>query len=194
MARRIERWEPMPAARAERLQRALIRTFGRNVRKFRRQAKLIALSSLCSLPGWRSNECYAFAQDCDRLRQPLTRQEVEELFRREGRVAQSRAHPSDLGQCYRGSQRQHMSDEFIRVLCLDIELRKNRRREILQVHRHDYIGLPDDCRRQNVAIIGIRQGLRWPPKTGQVAKKSLRLGAAGWPEVRLVEYSEEAQS
>jgi ribosome-binding protein aMBF1 (putative translation factor) len=40
MARRIERREPMPAARAERLQRALIRTFGRNVRKFRRQQNL----------------------------------------------------------------------------------------------------------------------------------------------------------
>jgi hypothetical protein len=37
MARRIDRREPMPAATAERLQRALIRAFGRNVRKFRRQ-------------------------------------------------------------------------------------------------------------------------------------------------------------
>jgi hypothetical protein len=36
--------------------------------------------------------------------------------------------------------------------------------------------------------------LRWTPKTGQVAKRESSLGAAGWPEVRLVEYSEEAQS
>jgi len=36
--------------------------------------------------------------------------------------------------------------------------------------------------------------MRWTPKTGQAAKRESPLGAAGWPEVRLVEYSEEAQS
>src|ERR1700682_4702519 len=38
-----------------------------------------------------------------------------------------------------------------------------------------------------------RAGLRWTPKTGQAAKRESPLGAAGWPEVRLVEYSEETQ-
>jgi hypothetical protein len=36
--------------------------------------------------------------------------------------------------------------------------------------------------------------LRWSPKTGQAAKRESSLGTAGWPEVRLVEYTEEAQS
>ena len=37
-------------------------------------------------------------------------------------------------------------------------------------------------------------GVRWPPKTGQAAKRESSLETAGWPEVRLVEYTEEAQS
>ncbi len=37
-------------------------------------------------------------------------------------------------------------------------------------------------------------GPRWTPKTGQAAKREVSLGAAGWPEVGLVEYPEEAQS
>src|SRR3954471_9676855 len=36
--------------------------------------------------------------------------------------------------------------------------------------------------------------MRWPPKTGQAAKRESSLGTAGWPEVRRVEYTEEAQS
>src|SRR4051794_32689161 len=36
--------------------------------------------------------------------------------------------------------------------------------------------------------------VRWPPKTGQVAKRASSLGTAVWPEGRLVEYTEEAQS
>jgi hypothetical protein len=36
--------------------------------------------------------------------------------------------------------------------------------------------------------------VRWSPKTGQAAKRESSLGTAGWPEVRLVEYTEEAQS
>jgi hypothetical protein len=39
-----------------------------------------------------------------------------------------------------------------------------------------------------------REGLRWPPKTGQVAKRESPFGTAGWPEVRYGEYAEEAQS
>jgi ribosome-binding protein aMBF1 (putative translation factor) len=39
-ARRIERREPMPAAKAERLQRSLIRTFGRNVLRLRSEQSL----------------------------------------------------------------------------------------------------------------------------------------------------------
>src|SRR4029077_20830345 len=39
-ARRIERRAPMPAAKADRLQRLLIRTFGQSVIKLRRQQKL----------------------------------------------------------------------------------------------------------------------------------------------------------
>jgi hypothetical protein len=35
--------------------------------------------------------------------------------------------------------------------------------------------------------------VRWPPKTGQAAKRESSLGTAGWPEVRLVKYPEEAQ-
>ena len=38
------------------------------------------------------------------------------------------------------------------------------------------------------------ESLRWTPKTGQAAKREVSLGAAGWPEVGLVEYPEEAQS
>src|SRR3954466_15278145 len=36
--------------------------------------------------------------------------------------------------------------------------------------------------------------VRWSPKTGQVAKRESALGTAVWPEVRLVAYTEEAQS
>jgi hypothetical protein len=36
--------------------------------------------------------------------------------------------------------------------------------------------------------------LRWPPKTEQVTKRESSLGTAVGPEVRLVEYTEEAQS
>src|SRR3954447_16881056 len=35
--------------------------------------------------------------------------------------------------------------------------------------------------------------VRENPKTGQVAKRESSLGTAVWPEVRLVEYTEEAQ-
>ena len=45
------------------------------------------------------------------------------------------------------------------------------------------------------ASIDLQVGtVRWTPKTGQVAKRESPLGAAGWPEVRVVEYSEETQS
>jgi hypothetical protein len=37
------------------------------------------------------------------------------------------------------------------------------------------------------------RNVRWPPKTGQAAKRESSLGTAGWPEVRLVKYTEEAQ-
>jgi hypothetical protein len=36
--------------------------------------------------------------------------------------------------------------------------------------------------------------VRWSPKTGQAAKRESSLGTAGWPEVRLVEYTEEKHS
>jgi hypothetical protein len=36
--------------------------------------------------------------------------------------------------------------------------------------------------------------LRWPPKTGQVAKRESQLGMAVWPKVRHGKYTEEAQS
>ena len=36
--------------------------------------------------------------------------------------------------------------------------------------------------------------LRWPPKTGQVAKRESPLGTAAWPKVRHGKYTEEAQS
>src|SRR3954454_21351834 len=36
--------------------------------------------------------------------------------------------------------------------------------------------------------------VRENPKTGQVAKRESALGTAVWPEVRLVDYTEEAQS
>jgi hypothetical protein len=35
--------------------------------------------------------------------------------------------------------------------------------------------------------------LRWTPKTGQVVKRESPLGTAGRPEVRRVQYSEEAR-
>jgi hypothetical protein len=35
--------------------------------------------------------------------------------------------------------------------------------------------------------------LRWPPETGQVAKRESRLGAAGWPKVRHGEYTQETR-
>jgi acetolactate synthase-1/2/3 large subunit len=38
------------------------------------------------------------------------------------------------------------------------------------------------------------EDLRWSPKTGQVAKRESSLGTVGWLEVRLVEYTEKAQS
>ena len=36
--------------------------------------------------------------------------------------------------------------------------------------------------------------MRWSPRTGQVAKRESPLGAAGWPEVRHDQYSEEARA
>jgi type IV secretion system protein VirD4 len=44
------------------------------------------------------------------------------------------------------------------------------------------------------ASLSAPDDLRWSPKTGQAAKRESSLGTAGWPEVRLVEYTEEAQS
>jgi hypothetical protein len=38
------------------------------------------------------------------------------------------------------------------------------------------------------------QAVRWPPRTGQAAKRESSLGTVGWPEVRLVEYTKKAQS
>src|SRR5436190_951541 len=35
--------------------------------------------------------------------------------------------------------------------------------------------------------------MRWSPKTEQVGKRESSLGTAVWPEVRLVDYTEEAQ-
>src|SRR4051812_3369174 len=48
--------------------------------------------------------------------------------------------------------------------------------------------------RQYCGQLGKQNTLRWPPKTGQAAKRESSLGTAGWPEVRRVEYTEEAQS
>src|SRR5690242_10090286 len=46
---------------------------------------------------------------------------------------------------------------------------------------------------EHVAISAARK-VRENPKAGQVVKRESSLGAAVWPEVRLVEYTEEAQS
>jgi hypothetical protein len=40
----------------------------------------------------------------------------------------------------------------------------------------------------------LSRDLRWPPKTGQVAKRESQLGMAVWPKVRHGKYTEEAQS
>ena len=37
-------------------------------------------------------------------------------------------------------------------------------------------------------------GLRWTPETGQAAKRESPLGAAGWPEVRHDQYTEETRA
>jgi hypothetical protein len=42
--------------------------------------------------------------------------------------------------------------------------------------------------------IKIDKSLRWPPKTGQVAKRESHLQRAVWPKVRHGKYTEEAQS
>src|SRR3982750_3074388 len=47
-------------------------------------------------------------------------------------------------------------------------------------------------RQRRVTPVVTHQAMRWPPKTGQAAKRESSLGTAGWPEVRLVEYTEEA--
>jgi hypothetical protein len=47
--RRIEKREPMPAGKADRLQRLLIRTFGRSVMKHRRQQKLQQFGDMADL-------------------------------------------------------------------------------------------------------------------------------------------------
>src|SRR3954462_641701 len=46
----------------------------------------------------------------------------------------------------------------------------------------------DDCGRLQLWLT-----LRWSPKTEQVGKRESSLGTAVWPEVRLVDYTEEAQ-
>jgi hypothetical protein len=38
---------------------------------------------------------------------------------------------------------------------------------------------------------GRRDGMRWTPSAGQVAKRESPLGTAGWPKVRHGEYTEE---
>jgi hypothetical protein len=57
------------------------------------------------------------------------------------------------------------------------------------VRQHGYFLLAGGC-----AYSRIKRDLRRPPKTGQAAKRESSLGTAGWPEVRLVEYTEETQS
>jgi Phage integrase family len=52
---------------------------------------------------------------------------------------------------------------------------------------------PRTDRSQSPARCRGPRGVRWPPKTGQVAKRESPLGTADWPEVRHGKYTEEAQ-
>src|SRR5690349_14181621 len=52
--------------------------------------------------------------------------------------------------------------------------------ELIRYHRHSENHGP------------VTRHVRWSPKTGQVGKRESSLGTAVWPEVRLVEYTEEA--
>src|SRR3954466_5198100 len=47
-------------------------------------------------------------------------------------------------------------------------------------------------RRMRLQLSKVDQ-LSWSPKTEQVGKRESSLGTAVWPEVRLVDYTEEAQ-
>lgn len=50
-----------------------------------------------------------------------------------------------------------ISDEAVRVLHLDVELFESCLWEVVQVERHDRIRVPNNCDRENVPIIFIRQ-------------------------------------
>lgn len=55
------------------------------------------------------------------------------------------------------------------------------------------VGIPVGDYNTPVPGISMGAGVRWPPKTGQLVKRESSMGAASWPEVRLVEYTEETQ-
>ncbi len=44
------------------------------------------------------------------------------------------------------------------------------------------------------SLFFLNKVVKWSPKTGQAAKRESSLGMADWPEVRLVEYTEETRS
>ena len=50
-----------------------------------------------------------------------------------------------------------VSDELVRVLCLNAELAEKFRWEIVEVESDDHRGRSTDCRRKDVTIIGIGQ-------------------------------------
>jgi hypothetical protein len=60
-------------------------------------------------------------------------------------------------------------------------------RQAVNLVLEDMLGLPQETLAPEWAV-------RWPPKTGQSAKRESSLGTVGWPEVKLVEYTEETQS
>jgi hypothetical protein len=58
------------------------------------------------------------------------------------RVPQALAMPLRGGQHGAGRQVKKMNDEFIRMLCFDLEVRENFRRKVLHVRRDDHVGAP----------------------------------------------------
>ena len=75
-----------------------------------------------------------------------------------------------------------------------VDLAPSIKSALAAIRDHPLDGVLLDMNIHGQQTTAVAEELRWPPKIGQAAKRESSLGTAGWPEVRVVEYTEEAQS
>ena len=76
------------------------------------------------------------------------------------RILQARADLAHGGAEEARREVELIAQEFIGMLCINVERRQNGLRKVFQVLRHDHVAAADDRRRENVTIVFIGQGKR----------------------------------